>query len=40
MQRLSKIHFEKCDPNRDGLIDRGEYPLLANFYWMNYVMHD
>ena len=38
MPRLFKVHFEKCDPDGDGLIDRGEYPLLSNFYWMNYVM--
>ena len=35
--RLKKIHFEKCDPNGDGLIDQGEYPLLTSFYWTNYV---
>ena len=40
MRRLARVHFDKCDPNGDGLIDRGEYPLLANFYWMNYVMQD
>ena len=28
MQRLARVHFDKCDPNGDGLIDRGEYPLL------------
>jgi hypothetical protein len=40
MTRLAHIHFEKCDPNGDGLIDRQEYPLLSTFYWMNYVMQD
>jgi hypothetical protein len=40
MPRLARVHFEKCDPDGDGLIDRGEYPLLANFYWMNYIMQD
>jgi hypothetical protein len=40
MTRLARVHFDKCDPSGDGLIDRGEYPLLANFYWMNYVMRD
>ena len=40
MHRLARVHYDKCDPNGDGLIDRGEYPLLANFYWMNYVMQD
>jgi len=39
MQRLARIHFQKCDPDGDGLIDRREYPLLANFYWMNYIMN-
>jgi hypothetical protein len=37
MRRLAEIHFRKCDPNGDGLIDAGEYPLLDNFYWLNYV---
>ncbi|HVH01685.1 MAG TPA: hypothetical protein VM891_01800 [Amaricoccus sp.] len=40
MPRLAKVHFDKCDPGGDGLIDRGEYPLLQTFYWMNYVMSD
>jgi hypothetical protein len=40
MPRLARVHYDKCDPDGDGLIDRGEYPLLANFYWMNYVMQD
>ena len=35
--RLAEVHFRKCDPNGDGLIDQGEFPLLANFYWMIYV---
>ena len=35
--RLSRCMFEKCDPNGDGLIDQGEFPLLDNFYWMIYV---
>jgi hypothetical protein len=38
MKRLARVHYDKCDPNGDGLIDRGEYPLLQQFYWMNYVM--
>ena len=37
MPGLKEIHFGKCDPNGDGVIDRGEYPLLRNFYWMIYV---
>ena len=40
MERLARVHFDKCDPDRDGLIDRDEYPLLQTFYWMNYVMSD
>ena len=28
MERLARVHFDKCDPDRDGLIDRDEYPLL------------
>ena len=38
--RLKKIHFEKCDPNGDGRIDQLEYPLLSNFYWLNYVQQN
>jgi hypothetical protein len=38
MTRLARVHFDKCDPSGDGLIDPDEYPLLQNFYWMNYVM--
>ena len=33
---LKQVHFDKCDPNGDGVIDQGEYPLLTNFYWINY----
>jgi hypothetical protein len=36
--KLKKIHFEKCDPSGDGLIDQHEYPLLSTFYWQNYIM--
>ena len=35
--RLQPVHFEKSDPNGDGLIEPNEFPLLANFYWMIYV---
>ncbi len=35
--RLKKIHFDKCDPGGDGLLDQGEFTLLNNFYWINYV---
>ena len=34
---LKQIHFDKCDPNGDGMIDKGEFPLLTNFYWINYL---
>jgi hypothetical protein len=37
MPGLAGVHFKKCDPNGDGVVDRGEYPLLWNFYWMIYV---
>lgn len=40
MPRLAEVHFDKCDASGDGLIDRGEYPLLQTFYWMNYVLSD
>jgi hypothetical protein len=36
--KLKQIHFEKCDPSGDGLIDQQEYPLLSTFYWQNYIM--
>lgn len=36
MPRLARVHYDKCDPNRDGAIDQREYPLLDNFYWMIY----
>ena len=38
--RLTRVQFKKNDPNGDGLIDRGEFPLLANFYWMIWVQPD
>ncbi|MFO1208380.1 MAG: hypothetical protein U1E40_04065 [Amaricoccus sp.] len=34
---LKKIHFQKCDANGDGKIDQAEFPLLSNFYWINYI---
>jgi hypothetical protein len=37
---LKQIHFEKCDPSGDGMITQGEYPLLTNFYWINYVQRN
>jgi len=40
MSRLARVHYDKCDPDGDGRISQREYPLLANFYWMNYVMRD
>jgi len=36
--KLKQIHFDKCDPSGDGLIDQQEYPLLSTFYWQNYIM--
>ena len=37
MPRLAEVHFRKCDPDGDGRIDAREYPLLDNFYWLNFV---
>jgi hypothetical protein len=31
---LEHVHFDKCDPNRDGRLDAREYPLLNSFYWI------
>ena len=31
--QLAPVHFRKSDPNGDGVIERGEYPLLENLYW-------
>jgi hypothetical protein len=36
-QGLAEVHFEKCDPDGDGAIDRGEFPLLNNFYTLVYI---
>ena len=33
---LAEVHFEKCDPDGDGAIDRAEFPLLNNFYNLMY----
>lgn len=38
--KLARVQFAKNDPNGDGLIDKGEFPLLANFYWMIWVQRD
>jgi hypothetical protein len=38
--RLAEVHFRKCDPDGDGVVDRGEFPLLNNFYWTVYVQRD
>jgi hypothetical protein len=38
--RLAEVHFHKCDPDGDGVVDRGEFPLLNNFYWMTYIQRD
>lgn len=32
MTRLKQIQYDKCDANGDGVIDKGEYPLLDGFY--------
>ena len=34
---LARVHFEKCDPDGDGVIDHGEFALLDNFYTIMYV---
>jgi hypothetical protein len=33
---LRAIHFRKCDPNGDGVIEKNEFALLNNFYWIMY----
>lgn len=38
--RLTEIHFGKCDPNGDGVIEKNEFPVLNNFYTMMYVRRD
>ena len=40
LTKLAKVHFEKCDMDGDGLIDKGEYPLLSSFYWQTYMLRD
>lgn len=34
--RLAEVHFRRCDLNRDGVIDRREFPQLDNFYTVMY----
>jgi hypothetical protein len=34
--RLAPVHFRKSDPDGDGVIDRGEFPLLNDLYWLMY----
>ena len=34
---LKKVQYLKCDAGGDGLIDKGEFPLLSTFYWMTYI---
>ena len=34
--KLQWISFHKNDPNGDGLISKAEYPLLDNWYWVQY----
>ena len=36
LTRLARVQFDKCDTNRDGLLDKGEYANLQSFYWLNY----
>ena len=33
--RLTEIQFQKNDPSGDGMIEPDEFPLLANFYWID-----
>ncbi len=32
MPQLAEVSFKKFDKNKDGLLDRGEYAGLDNFY--------
>jgi hypothetical protein len=34
--RLAPVHFRKSDPDGDGVIDQGEFPLLNDLYWLMY----
>ena len=36
----AEVHFRKCDPNGDGVIERNEFPLLNNFYTIMYLQRD
>jgi EF hand domain-containing protein len=38
--RLAEVHFRKCDPNGDGVIEKNEFPLLNNFYQIMYVQRN
>lgn len=31
---LKRVQFVKCDIDGDGALDKGEFPLLNNFYWL------
>jgi hypothetical protein len=31
-----RSRFRKCDPNGDGVIEKNEFALLNNFYWIMY----
>ncbi len=34
---LKRVQYEKCDADGDGVIDRGDFALLNNFYWLTYI---
>jgi hypothetical protein len=40
MPRLSEIHFGKCDGDRDGLLDKGEFACLDALYSTMYMRRD
>lgn len=40
MPRLSEIHFGKCDGDRDGLLDKGEFACLDTLYSIMYMRRD
>jgi hypothetical protein len=34
---LRKVQYLKCDADGDGVIDKGDFALLNNFYWLTYI---
>lgn len=32
LKNMSDVHFEKCDTNGDGVVDRKEYTCLSSIY--------